>query len=136
VTSPVLALRAAILARMSGDADLAALMGGAVRVYDEPPRAAEPVYALFGETSARDASSDGVRAHEHAVALVVYGKRGSARTAIEVAERLDAILDDAPLEPVGHRLVHLRTIALEVARDPPTGLARATLRLRALTEVI
>jgi hypothetical protein len=45
MTSPILALRAAILAAAQGDAELASLMGGAVRIHDEPPRAAEPVYA-------------------------------------------------------------------------------------------
>ncbi|MFL5171850.1 MAG: DUF3168 domain-containing protein, partial [Microvirga sp.] len=48
MSGPILALRAAILAHLLGDAELAALMGGTVRLYDEPPRAAEPVYAVFG----------------------------------------------------------------------------------------
>jgi hypothetical protein len=52
--SPLLALRAGILARLGGDAALAALMGGVVRLYDEPPRGATPVYALFGDGEVRD----------------------------------------------------------------------------------
>ena len=46
-SSPLLALRAGLLARLGGDARLAALMGGRLRLYDEPPRGAAPVYALF-----------------------------------------------------------------------------------------
>ena len=47
--SPLLALRAGLIARLSGDAALAALLGGKVRLHDEPPRGSLPVYALFGE---------------------------------------------------------------------------------------
>jgi hypothetical protein len=54
VTHTILALRGAILAHVQADTMLAALMVGAVRLHDEPPRAAEPVYAVFGDTAARD----------------------------------------------------------------------------------
>ena len=52
MSGPILVLRAAILSHLSGDAELATLMGGTVRLYDEPPRAAEPVYAVFGDAAA------------------------------------------------------------------------------------
>ena len=58
MSGPILALRRAILAVADGDADLAALMGGRVRLHDEPPRAAEPVYGVFGSTTALDWSTD------------------------------------------------------------------------------
>lgn len=60
MTSPLLALRGAILDRIADDAALAALMGGEVRLYDEPPRGAQPVYTVFGDGQARDESVDGV----------------------------------------------------------------------------
>lgn len=136
MTSPILALRAAILARCADDAALAAVMGGAVRIHDEPPRAAEPVYAVFGEASARDASTISDRGHEQEAALVVWGKPGSARSALIAAERLATLLDGAELALDGHHLVDLRVVAVETARDPRTFLARVTLRLRAVTEVV
>ena len=49
--SPLLALRAGLIARFSADAGLAALLGGHVRLYDEPPRGAPPVYALWEEAA-------------------------------------------------------------------------------------
>lgn len=133
---PILALRAAILTRLAADAELAALMGGSVRLHDEPPRAAEPVYAVFGDAAARDWSSDRSAGHEHEAAIVVWAKPGSAKSALDAAERIAALLHDAPLAPAGHRLVLLRVSALESARDERANLARATLRLRALTEVV
>ncbi len=55
---PLLALRAGLIARFAADAALAALLGGRVRLYDEPPRGTLPVYALFGESEITDASVD------------------------------------------------------------------------------
>lgn len=135
MTSPILALRAAILARAQADAELAALMGGALRLHDEPPRAAEPVYAVFGEVTAADWSTDLDRGHEQDLALVVWSREGSARAGLAAAERFAAILDGADLALAGHRLVNLRVTAVAAARDERTRLARVTVRLRAVTEV-
>lgn len=135
MSGPILALRAAILTRLQPDAALAGLMGGAVRLHDEAPRAVEPIYAVYGDAVARDWSGDGGRGHEQEAALLVWAKPGSARSALLVAERIAALLDDAALSLDGHRLVNLRVTATEAARDDKTGLARATLRLRAVTEV-
>ena len=135
MTSPILALRQAILAAAHADSGLAALMGGAVRLHDEPPRAAEPVYAVFGDVTAEDASTASDHGHEQDLALVVWAREGSARSALEAAERLADLLDDAPLVLAGHRLVNLRVRSLAAARDRETGLARVTLRLRAVTEI-
>ena len=136
MTSPILALRAAILARAQADAELVALMGGALRLHDEPPRAAEPVYAVFGEVTAADWSTDLDRGHEQDLALVVWSREGSARSGLAAAERFAAILDGAELALAGHRLVNVRVTAIAAARDERTRLARVTVRLRAVTEVL
>jgi hypothetical protein len=135
MTSPVLALRRAILDTAAADAELRALRGGSLRLYDEPPRGAEPVYALFSDARATDWSTDHDRGHEQNLGIAVWSERGGARTALAVAERLDALLDDAPLLLDGHRLVNLRVTELASERDKDSGLTRVTLRLRAVTEV-
>ena len=135
MTSPVLALRHAILDAASADTQLKTLMGGSLRLYDEPPRGAEPVYAVFGDVTAADWSTDLDRGHEQDLAIVVWSEPGGARKALVAAERFAAILDDAPLLLDGHRIVNLRTTELAAGRDKDTGLARVTLRLRAVTEV-
>ncbi|HZH12462.1 MAG TPA: DUF3168 domain-containing protein [Microvirga sp.] len=134
MTSPILALRRAILEAAAADAELISLMGGSLCLYDEPPRHAEPVYALFGDVTAQDWSTDTDRGHEQDLSLVVWAERGSARTGLEAAERLAALLDDAPLSLAGHRLVNLRVTEIASARDKDTQLARVTLHLRAVTE--
>lgn len=135
MTSPVLALRQAIHARLVGDAALTALLGGP-RVHDEPPRAAAGLYVVFGEGRARDWSTGSDRGHEHEVALIVWSKAGGAKPALEAADRIVALLDDAALTLGGHRLVNLRVTASETRRDEKAGVARVTLRLRAVTEVL
>jgi hypothetical protein len=135
MSCPILALRRAILAVAYNDAELAALMGGQVRLYDEPPRAADPVYGVFGSASARDWSTDTDRGHEQTVTLVIWAKAGSARTALLVAERISVLLDDASLSLDGHRLVNLRVTSTDADRERDSNLARATVRLRAVTEV-
>lgn len=134
MTSPILALRRAIIDTASADTELTSLMGGALRLYDEPPRNAEPVYALFGDVTAQDWSTDTDRGHEQNLTLVVWSERGTARAGLSVAERLAAILDDASLILDGHRLVNLRVTEIASARDKDTQLARITLHLRAVTE--
>ena len=63
------------------------------------------------------------------------GPSAAARAALAVAERFDAILDDAALALDGHRLINLRVTELVSERDKDTQLTRVTLRLRAVTEV-
>lgn len=134
MTSPVLALRRAILDAAEADEALKGLMGGAVRLYDEPPRAAEPIYAVFGDATAQDWSTDFDRGHEQDITIVVWSQAGGARAALAAAERLAAILDDAPLSVESHRLINLRVVELSSRRDKDTQLARVGLRLRAVTE--
>jgi Protein of unknown function (DUF3168) len=135
MTSPILALRAAILAATQGDDELAAHMGGTVRIHNEAPRAAEPVYAVFGDAGARDGSTASDTGHEQDATIVVWAREGSARSALLAAERIAALLHNAPLSLVGHRLINLRVDDIDVRREGGTNLARVTLRLRAVTEV-
>jgi len=135
VTSPVLALRRAILDAAAADAELIAMMGGSLRLHDEPPRASTPVYAVFGDVTAQDWSTDFDRGHEQDATIAVWAERGSARAALDVAERFAAILDDAALTLDGHRLVNLRMTELAAIRDKDSQLTRVTLSLRAVTEV-
>jgi len=132
--SPLLALRGAILAYLGVDATLARLMGGSLRLHDEPPRGAVPVYGVFGDAEIRDESVDGAARHAHTLSLVLYARPGSARSGLDAAERMADLLADAPLALSGHHLVTLRVARLVATRDPASGEARATLTLQAITE--
>ncbi|MCX7325047.1 MAG: DUF3168 domain-containing protein [Hyphomicrobiales bacterium] len=109
-------------------------MGGP-HVYDEPPRAAAGTNVVYGGVDARDWSSgDGVGC-EQVIDLIVWaGKGRETSVALALAGRIGAVLHDAALSPAGHRIVNLRQTALEVKHDLKSGLSRATLRLRCITE--
>lgn len=131
--SALLALRAALIDRFADDPALAALMGGAVRLHDEPPRGAVPVYALFGEAASRDDSVDGARRAILGQALIVIAKPGSARSALDAAARMAALAEDG-LALAGHTLVSLVAESLSASRDARSGEAHAILSLRGVAE--
>ena len=134
-TSPILALRSGIIEVAEVDLDLVTLMGGTLRLYDEPPRAAEPVYAVFGDAKVQDGSTGSERGHEQEAVLAVWAEEGSSRAALHAAERFAALLHDAHLNLPGHRLVNLRVTAVEAAKDDASRRTKVTLRLRAVTEM-
>lgn len=134
MSGPLLALRAALIGLFAADAELARLMGGRVRIHDEPPPGAAPVYALFGEAAVQDDSVDGALRHRHSHALVLVARPGSARTALDAVDRMAALVAERPPRLAGHTLVLLRATAIAVRRDERSGEARATLTLEAVTE--
>ena len=133
---PLLALRAGLIARFSADAALAALLGGRVRLYDEPPRGSIPVYAVFGDAEIQDDSVDFAERHRHRHDIAVIARPGSVRTALDAAARMAALLADTAMPLTGCRLVTLRVRAIEAHCDARTGEARARLTLEAVTETL
>ena len=130
----VIAVRRAIQARLVADQVLTAQLGGP-RVYDEPPRAAAGLYVVHGDVGARDWSTGTEPGCEQQIELVLWAAKGSESAAMLVAAgRTAALLHDAPLSLIGHRLVQIRQTGLDVRRDAKTGLSRATVRLRCVTE--
>lgn len=131
---PVLALREAVVARLSGDATLVELLGG-TRLYDEPPRGIAGVYAVLSDTRLRDWSTGTDRGHEQDFSVSVWAHEGGARSGLRAAARIEALLHDAALALDGHRLVNLRVTASDTRRDARANRSRIVLRLRAVTEV-
>ncbi len=134
MSDAVLALRAAVQARLAADAPLTALIGPD-RVFDEAPRALRGLYVVHGEVEARDWSAGAERGCEQDFSLVVWAAQsGSARQALEAAGLIVAALDEADLGLAGHSLVNLRWLSSRLAREPRGGLPSVTIRFRAATE--
>ena len=131
--SAALALRAAIHARLAGDAALVALLGGP-RIYDEPPRAELPPYVALARCSAEDFSADDAPAELHGLALEVWSREGGLSEALRVADRLVRLIDGAALALDGHRLAAIAWRTTEADRFADAGLRRATVTFRAVTE--
>ena len=135
MTSPVISLRKAIRLALAGDAALVAKLGGP-NVFDEAPREAIPPYIAFGDASVRDLSTSSDRSAEQFAVLNVWSLQRGLREALDIADRVAALLDDAALALDGHRLVNLRLVSLETRREGNGRFARASLRFRAVTEAV
>ncbi|ATQ67151.1 MULTISPECIES: DUF3168 domain-containing protein [Methylosinus] len=133
--SPAVALRKAIISRLASDTALTGALGGA-KFYDEAPRAAEPPYVVFAETQTRDWSSALSPGAEQFFVLSVISVQRGARQALDLAERIVALLDEAPLSLDGHHLVDLRHLSSATRREQSGRFARADLRFRATTETL
>ena len=133
--SPVIALRKAIRAQLAADAVLVAKLGGA-NIFDEAPREATPPYVVFGDATARDWSSSTDRGTEQFAVLDVWSLQRGVREALDIADRVAAVLDDAALALDSHHLVNLRLVSQETKREASGRFARASLRFRAVTEAL
>lgn len=127
------ALRAAIHTALSDDSALGALLGGA-KVYDEPPRGAAFPYVTLGEARLADISADGGEVHEHQLTLHAWSRQGGHKEAHAITGALLQALDDAPLNPGGHRLVNLRFSLADIRREADGRTYHAIVRFRAVTE--
>jgi hypothetical protein len=134
IADAVLSLRRAVHGHLAADAALTALIGTA-RIHDEPPRAASGVYVVFGDAEALDWSTGTDRGCEQTFRLVVWAaETGSVVLALQAAMRIEALLHEAELALVGHRLINLRATETGIVRDAKTNLQRITLTFRVVTE--
>jgi hypothetical protein len=127
------ALRAAIHAALLADTGLGAALGGH-RVYDEPPRDVAFPYVTLGDARIVDVSADGGEVQEHQLTLHAWSRQGGHREAHVITGALLQALDDAPLTPVGHRLVNLRFAVADIRREADGRTYHALVRFRAITE--
>jgi hypothetical protein len=132
--SPIIALRKAIRAYLLADAGFAAALGE--KLHDEAPRGTEPPYALFGEAQLRDWSADLSPGAEQLFTISVTSTMRGLSEALELAQRIADLLDEAALSLEGHRLVDLRFLSLETRREQNGRFARVNLRFRATTEYL
>lgn len=133
MSSPVLALRRAIRAALLEDDTLAQLLGGA-HVYDEAPPGAPTPRVAFSDVQSRDWSAQNVQGAEQLLGLTVWSGERGARAALDIADRIVALLDEAPLQLTGHQLIDLRFVTLATRREQNGRYTRADIRFRATTE--
>ena len=131
--SASVALRTAIVAALSADAPLTALLGGA-KIYDQPPASAAFPYVTVGETRIADYSTGDGPGEEHTLTLHGWSRQGGHKEAHAIAGALLQALDDAPLALAGHALVNLRFAVADVRRESDGRTYHALVRFRAVTE--
>ncbi|MCB1500462.1 MAG: DUF3168 domain-containing protein [Bauldia sp.] len=132
MTSPALALQAAVHAALVADASVGAVVGD--RIHDAPPRNAAFPFIALGEARTGDWSTGTEDGAEHRLVLHVWSRhRGKAEcwTAIEA---IRAALHEAALAVEGHRLVNLRFETADVGADRDGITWHGVARFRAVTE--
>lgn len=128
-----LALRQALHGRLSADAPLLAVLGGA-RIYDAPPPEAVFPFVTLGEALVSDWSSATEGGTEQSLTLHAYSRAGGRGEAFAIAAAVQQALHDVPLALSGHRLANLRATTAEVRRDGDGRTYHALIRFRAVTE--
>jgi hypothetical protein len=132
--SPVVALRKAIRAHLFADSGFTAVLSD--KLYDEAPRGMEPPYALFADAQWRDWSADLSPGAEQFFTIGVTSTMRGLSEALELAQRIVGLLNEAPLFLQDHRLIDLRFQSMETRRDQNGRFARVNLRFRATTEYL
>ncbi|OLP54919.1 hypothetical protein BJF92_14060 [Rhizobium rhizosphaerae] len=127
-------LQAALVAYLSADAPLTALIG-AHGICDRLVPATTPrPYLRILDIDSRDISGDLMPLWEHGLRLLVVGPEGGHRVVETVAARLRLLLDNAALTLNGHHLASLACQSCRIRRDETLKGHVAELTLRAVTE--
>jgi hypothetical protein len=129
------ALNAALLAALSSDLAVLAVLGGE-KVFDRPAGATEFPYVTLGPASHHDLSTGDEDAFEHFVTVHAWSKGRGRGEALAMVEAVRRCLDGTQLELAGHALVFLRCEHVEVGFVEPARAFRGVVRLRALTEAL
>lgn len=99
-------LQQAVYGVLMGDSALMAIVTG---VYDLVPESAALPYLAFERSSARDASSFGAPAERVSMELVAYSREGGRKRALDIHERVHALLDrQSPALAGGQSIVWMR----------------------------
>ncbi len=128
-----LALQKGLIAHLSGDAGLRALLGEPCRIWDAPPARPALPYLLIGRSETRPLAADGGGV-EHALTLTVVSRFRGTEEAKAVLAAVRLSLADATPAADGIRTVSLRLTFADVYPAPDRLRTFAVLRVRAVTE--
>ncbi|MCU0955091.1 MAG: DUF3168 domain-containing protein [Hyphomicrobium sp.] len=128
-------LQKAVFAKLAGDAQVLALLGGA-RIYNDVPRGARLPYVTIGESTMRDWSTDSEGGHEHFLSILVWSRANGEREVHQILSAIEVALDGTALSLPGFRLVNLRHEFSEIRREADGETSRGLMRLRAVTEPV
>ncbi len=127
------ALEGAIIAVLSGDTDVQALLGEPMRIVEgTSPKPAYP-YLEVARHLSEPAGAAGVAASEHRVDLVVISRLDGGTDGVRAIAAIRAALGAAELEMEGWRCV-LLVPAFADTLNRGRGIWRAILRMRAVVE--
>ena len=130
-----LALQKALIAHLSEDVAVRALLGDPARIWDALPLDAELPHLLIGRCESRPVAADGGGV-EQRLTLTGVSRFAGSEEAKAVAAAVRACLHEAVLEADGVRTATLRATFADVFRASDGRRTYAVVRLRAVTEEI
>jgi hypothetical protein len=133
MSGAILALEAAVLARLEADADVKALLGEPPRVFDAAlARPAHP-YLELARHELRPAGGAAAEADEHRLDIAIVSREGGRDELKAALDAVRAALRGTPPAMTGWRCVLLLPLFADVT-PARFGLWRALLRIKAVVE--
>lgn len=126
-------LQKAIFEALAGDAGLLALLGPGA-VLDHVPPGQKPPYLVFDEIASTDWSTATEAGEEHQVTLAAWSGAGGRREAVAVASAAETAMSALDTVGGGFALVNLLFQSVMTRREEKSGLYKAVLVFRAVTE--
>lgn len=126
-------VQAAIVAALSGDAALGALLGTGAILDHMPIRRDFPMIVI-GRASVQDRGTDDGPGGEHLLALHCWSREPGRAEALAIADRVTTLVEALSGASGSTNIVLARRVTLDHAREPGDLAYRATLRFRVLTE--
>jgi|SRR5690349_67466 len=139
IKSPLNALQKAIFTRLTGDATLTTLLGGAGRIVDQPAEGQSLPYVRIGDHLSIPDNDHTSAGREVTETLHVWTRKRGNVTGQTIAGRIGELLDhqtaalSALLEADGHRVVTIRQEFDQALTDPDPEIRHHVLRFRVAT---
>ena len=129
---PISLLQAALVSALRADAALAALTGPD-GVFDAAPKGRPAPYVVIARHDMIVRDGDAAPGQEHRLLLHCWGDQPSRKRALDMAERVVAVALGFAASAI--TLTHRDHMRTETVIDHKTGLARAAVTLRFLSEL-
>ena len=98
-----------ILAKLSGDSALVALLGGTAKVYDSPPENVAFPYIVIGDKTAIDFGSMTFRGQDQTLTIHSWSQAKSSLEVQQIMDRIWSVLHEGALTLVNATQVLLRS---------------------------
>ncbi|MFO0389890.1 MAG: DUF3168 domain-containing protein [Alphaproteobacteria bacterium] len=124
-------LQKAIYELLTGDTALMNLITG---VHDKVPENAQFPYVMIGDIACADWASKTTSGMECNALLTVYSREGGRRQAMQIMERLYALMHDADMGVDNHTLVMMRFASSAITLESDGETYRGMMRYKVLLQ--
>jgi hypothetical protein len=125
----------ALFAHLRADANLLALLGNPMRLYDQRPQGVDYPYLLLQRTQARPLDADSP-ADELSVTMVCVSRFDGSEEVKAIVAAARSRIDGADLSMTAHRLINLRVSFVDVFRAADRRTLYGLMQLRAVVEAL